>query len=164
AAAATLKRRQRPALLSLQDLCSSPSRSIIGSGLRDSRLENYISLGPAVELAALGSLQLLALDGWQGPAVLAARRLNYQVQGLSPRGFGQSDAQEELIASFLPAWASVQMEGGNCNARGRLQGMQETSFSVDEKLPAVAAHHLRGAHAERQLLLCLLQHLAAIGR
>ncbi|CAE7423395.1 unnamed protein product, partial [Symbiodinium sp. CCMP2456] len=77
-----------------QALCSSPSRSIIGSGLRDSRLENYISLGPAVELAALDGLQLLALEGWRGPPVLAARRLNYQVQGLSPRGFGQSDAQE----------------------------------------------------------------------
>eukprot|EP00439_Symbiodinium_sp_Y106_P079721 s217_g18.t1 len=159
AAAATLRRRQRPALLLLQDLCSSPSRSIIGSGLRDSRLENYISLGPALEMAALDGLQLLALDGWRGPAVLAARRLNYQVQGLSPRGFGQSDAQEELIASFLPAWASVQVDGGSCNARGRLQGMQETLFSVDEKLPAVSAHHPRGAHAERQLLLCVLQHL-----
>ena len=45
-----------------QDLCSSPSRSIIGSGLRDSRLENYISAATEVEYRSLSNYQF-ALEG-----------------------------------------------------------------------------------------------------
>lgn len=125
------------------------SKSIV-TKIRDTLLKSYISLGAIAEQRSLTSLGFTGCVGVQiSPIATWSTRAQLHAEVLgSVREQGQSDAQEELIASFLPCWAAVLLV--DRGYRGRVQGLGTSQEAPYFCLLPVAAHHNRGRHAERQ--------------